>query len=172
MDQKPAAAVPSLNVESLMTADVRVVSPEMTIREAIVLLTKHKISGAPIADLSGHVVSVITEGDLLRLAAGVGLETKIGWCLQKLPKAAKLVTLARSSSFSDAYKIFLTRSIHRIIIVDGTGKLQGIVSRSNILRVLCAAGTQETASTDAPKKADENTKEVGTTEKTDKAKAG
>jgi predicted transcriptional regulator len=35
--------------------------------------------------------------------------------------------------------LFLTHSVHRIIVIDNNWKLQGIVSRSNLLRMLVQA---------------------------------
>ena len=143
MSEKSSPVPSALKIESIMTSAVRHVSPEMTVREAITLLTNHNVSGAPIVDTGGHVISVVSEGDLLKLAATVGLEKPISFCLQKLPKAEKLITLKRSSAFSEAYMLFLSHPVHRIIVIDSNGKLQGIVSRSNILRVLVASGNQD-----------------------------
>jgi CBS domain-containing protein len=131
---------PALKVEDVMTSTVHSVSPEMTVRDAIVLLTGHGVSGAPLIDALGKVISVVSEGDLLKLAATEGLEKALTFCLAKLPKTEKLITLRKSNTFSDAYRLFLTHPVHRIIITDGNGKLQGIVSRSNILRILGAKG--------------------------------
>lgn len=147
MDSK---AKPQILCEQIMTSQVHCVTTQMTVREAIVLLTTNKISGAPICDNKQTVISVVSEGDLLKLAATVGMEAKISLCLDKLPKTENLVTGKRTETFTEIYKKFLTKSIHRIVIVDGNGKLQGIVSRSNVLRVLVEASKsdQETVSTD------------------------
>ena len=130
------SAAPTTKIEKIMIANVHCVTLDMSVRDAITVLLKNKISGAPVIDVSRVVVSVVSEGDLLKLAASAGLDKKIGICLQKLIKNDKVVTLKRSDSFADAYKIFLTHPVHRIIVTDGSGKLQGIVSRSNVLRLL------------------------------------
>jgi CBS-domain-containing membrane protein len=39
-------------------------------------------------------------------------------------------------SFVEIYKMFLNKSVHRIPVIDGSGKLKGLVSRSNVLRLL------------------------------------
>src|SRR5262245_48536542 len=135
---EPAAKVstPVLLVESIMTDNVKCVLTSMTVREAIQLLTTNKISGAPIVDNKQIVLSVISEGNLLKLAAGSGLETTIANCMTKLPAASKLITAKKSDTFRDIYRVFLTHPVHRVIVVDDMGKLQGIVSRSNLLRLL------------------------------------
>ena len=125
-----------MRIETFMTSEVFSVSPEMTVRDAIGLITTKKISGAPVVDSMHKVISVISEGDLLKLAASGALEKTIASCLTKLPKTEKLMTLKKTDTFTDAYKMFLTHPVHRIVITDANGRLQGIVSRSNVLRLL------------------------------------
>ena len=141
---------PTVYVGDIMTSAVYRVTCDMKVREAIVLLTTHKISGAPVIDNLDKVLTVLSEGDALRLAASDGLEATIASCLDKLTKSHKLITLKRDSTFAEAYKIFLKNSIHRIIVIDSNGRLQGVISRSNILKLLVdkspapAAGTPGT----------------------------
>lgn len=127
---------PPVTVESLMITDVHSITVDMSVRDAIGSLLKNKISGAPVIDTVKKVISVISQGDLMKIAAGKGLNIKIGACLASLPQTEKLVTLPRSTTFAELYRKFLSHPVHRIIIIDGNGRLQGIVSRSTVLRVL------------------------------------
>lgn len=133
---KEATAVKPISVESIMTTNVLTVLPTATVRDAIVMLTSKRIHGAPIVDNMNVVLSMISEGDLLKLAAAVGLDKPIGQCMDRLPKTAKLITARGNDSFTDIYKMFLSKGIHRIVVTDDNGRLKGIVSRSNVLRVL------------------------------------
>jgi predicted transcriptional regulator len=133
-----------------MTKKIHCVDPEMTVRHAIGLLLEHKISGAPVCDSSRKVMSVVSEGDLLKLAATVGMEKSIFQCMSKLKKKAELLTVSEKDSFAALYKMFLTHSVHRIIVVDQMGRLEGLVSRSNILRVL-AGEKGDSSKIEAPK---------------------
>jgi CBS domain-containing protein len=129
---------------------VHAVTLEMTVKDAIKLLTGNKISGAPIIDKMNNVVSVITEGDALRLAAGShGMERQIAKCLDELCKADKLITVKAADSFADVYRMFLQHAFHRVIVIDSSGKLHGVVSRSNVLRLLVEGlpGNKEAAPT-------------------------
>lgn len=138
MQNKPQRA-PVVTMQDIMTSTVHCVSPEMSVREAVALITGHKISGAPVVDKMNNVLTVVSEGDLLKLAASAGLEKTIGYCIQmsKLKKTEELITLRKSSAFSEAYSLFIAHGMQRIIITDDNGKLHGIVSRSNILRLMC-----------------------------------
>lgn len=127
--------VPTVTVEMMMTTDVKAITQDMSVREAIILLLKNRISGAPVLNANHEVVSVVSETDLLKLVTH-GLDQQIGHCLAHLPKQPQLITLRRQDKFADAYKIFLTKSIHRIIVVDSQGRVQGILTRGNVLRIL------------------------------------
>lgn len=125
-----------MKIEAFMTTDVHSLNLDSTVREAITMITAKRISGAPVLDRSNKVMTVVSEGDLLKLAAGGAMEKKISACLSSLTPTEDLLTLKKTDTFADAYRIFLHHSVHRIIITDSSGGLQGIVSRSNVLRLL------------------------------------
>jgi CBS-domain-containing membrane protein len=131
-----AQSTGDLTVASIMVSDVHAVTLQMTIREAIQLLMKHRISGAPVIDQNHTVVSIVSEGDLLKLAAVLGLEKKIANGLDKLVTPDKLVTAKKTDSFTDVYRTFLKCAVHRVVVIDANYRLLGIVSRSNVLRLL------------------------------------
>ncbi len=135
MDEKHNELQPAVTAESLMTNKVHSITTEMKISEAIGLLLKNRIHGAPVVDSLKRVISEINEGDLLKLAPK-GLSKSVGSYLETLPTFAQLDTAKRSAPFAYLYREFLTKEIDRIIIVDDNKQLQGLVSRSDILRIL------------------------------------
>lgn len=137
VDQK--VPPPTVLVTDFMVKAVFKVTPEMKLWEVAELMMKHLISGAPVVDNLDRVISVIGEGDTLRLAATHGVETTVASLLDKLPAAKDVVTLQKFDSFTDAYRLFLRHKIHRIPIVDGGGTLKGLVTRSTILRMIVEA---------------------------------
>lgn len=116
-----------------MVTVIHRVTPQMKLREVAEMMIQHQISGAPVVDSMDQVISIIGEGDTLRLAAVDGLETPISRCLDRLPSIGALVTLKKDSEFLEAYRIFLRHKFHRIPVVSGNGRLQGLVTRSTIL---------------------------------------
>lgn len=150
-----AKAKAAIAIDDIMTRDVRCITPEMTVQESIQLLVTYKISGAPMVDKFKKVISVVSEGDLLKLAAYEGVGKKMASCLERLPKTENLMTLSRTATFADAYKMFLTKSVHRIIITDANGHIQGIVSRSNVLKILAEAGVPGSPTAPETEKADD-----------------
>ena len=66
-----------LRLRDIMTRDVVTLDPEMTLREAMEILTSRHLSGAPV--LSGKkVVGVLSAGDLLAFAAAPSNEESRG----------------------------------------------------------------------------------------------
>jgi CBS domain-containing protein len=136
MTETPGGAQPQIIAETIMTAKVHCITPEMTISQAIGVLLSHRIRGAPVVDTLTKVISEITEADLMKLAATKGLNKTIATCLDSLPTFDSLITFKRTTPFSTLYREFLTHPVHRIVIVDNNGRLQGLISRSDILRLL------------------------------------
>ena len=72
-----------LRVRDIMTADVVAVSPELTLREAMELLVRQHVSGAPVV-AGGKVVGVVSATDLMAFAASTpgvpsGWEVQAEW---------------------------------------------------------------------------------------------
>jgi CBS domain-containing protein len=59
-----------LRLRDIMTTDVLSVSPETSVREAMELLTRRHVSGAPVI-AGGKVVGVVTGNDLMMLASSL-----------------------------------------------------------------------------------------------------
>jgi predicted transcriptional regulator len=129
-----ASAQKAITVESIMITDVIVVTGEMTVLQAIGLMLDKKISGAPIVDTLKHVISIASESDLMKVAATAGLSKTISACLDQFP--TKVITIKKTASFTELYRLFLAHPIHRIVVIDDAGRLLGLVSRSTVLRVL------------------------------------
>lgn len=70
----------------------------------------------------------------MQLAVSDGLETQVVMVLKKLPVEKDLVTVLANDEFPVLYKKFLTQPVRRILVVDGSGKVKGVVSRREVIR--------------------------------------
>ena len=117
-----------------MTANVISVMSSYTVKDTIELLLNKKISGAPIVDANRLVITVVSEADLMKFAVTNPLDTPIHKFLSFLTPTKDLITVQKTDSFKSIFKQFLTKPVRRVIVVDPQGRLEGIVSRSNILK--------------------------------------
>ena len=66
-----------LTAKDIMTTNVITVQKDTSVNELAEILWKNKISGAPVLDDEGNVVSVVTESDLIDQTKQVHIPTMI-----------------------------------------------------------------------------------------------
>src|SRR4051794_16859106 len=65
---KPEASMSGKKAADVMTRELKTIPADATVRDAAILLSAHKISGAPVVDADGKMVGIISESDLLSKA--------------------------------------------------------------------------------------------------------
>lgn len=121
-----------MNVGQVMTRPVLATTPKASAREIASHLVRAGISGMPVADREGNILGVVTEYDILdALQRGRKLDTLTAEDLMQ----REVITLDVESDVGDAVRVFKERHIHRVPVTD-QGRLVGILSRSDALRVL------------------------------------
>jgi predicted transcriptional regulator len=130
----------TMRVENLMVAAVHAVQLNMTIKEVAEMFLNLKINGAPVVDQSGVVISVISQSDLIQFLALDAGAKQVNQMLGKLPKPGDVVSVLRTDTFKEVFKQFLLNPVRRIIVVDGSGHLQGLVAKSDLLRAFLQHG--------------------------------
>ena len=126
---------PMLTARDVMTRKPVSVRADATITEAIGVLLRKDISGAPVLDASGDLVGILSERDCLRVLA-VGAYDSAEH--EKLRAVAEFMTPAEFTVGPEVgiYSLadfFLTHHQRRLPVVD-EGKLVGIVSRRDVLK--------------------------------------
>ncbi|MEU2156059.1 CBS domain-containing protein [Streptomyces sp. NPDC019396] len=132
-------------VESLMVAEVVSVVPSTPFKEVAKQLAEHDISGVPVLDEGDRVVGVISESDLLMRQASAGGS---GW--ERAPSdradradaptaeqlmSAPAITVRADDTVTEAARTMLRHSVERLPVVDEWGRLVGIVTRRDLLKV-------------------------------------
>jgi predicted transcriptional regulator len=130
-------------VDSMMVKNVHSVNLTMTVAEVIQLILSKKISGAPVVNSVSEVISVVSQSDLIQFAALGGLDQQLLHFQDKLPSPEEIVFVYKHDTFKDVFKKFLTNPVRRVIVIDSTGKLQGIISRSTLLRIFLEENYQK-----------------------------
>ena len=149
-----------MRVRDLMTTNVLTIGPEAPIRDVAAILVEHRISGLPVCDIEGHVLGVVSEGDILykehdpREAHTGG---PLGWIVDGSPnfagwaKARALtsgqamtspaVTIASAATVADAARVMSERRVNRLPVVDDA-TLVGIVTRADLVRAFVRTDEQ------------------------------
>lgn len=136
-------------VSEVMTRDVVTVRPDTPFKEITSLLSTHGISAVPVADESGAPMGLVSESDLLRKQAEQpdkygGQAAPPGWPHEKVKaraeNAAGLMTTPVATAHADwpvaqAARAMDRQHVKRLVVVDETDHIIGIVSRLDLLRV-------------------------------------
>jgi CBS domain-containing protein len=146
-----------VNVRDVMTSDVISVPATMPFKEVARTLVAHKISAVPVADAAGFVAGVISEADLLRkeeyrelyyresyeAPGSVWRDHGAGFTARHKAEAltaadlmtAPAVTIRPETSVVRAVRVMDEQGVKRLVVVDDAGRLTGVVSRSDLLRL-------------------------------------
>ncbi|MET8947157.1 CBS domain-containing protein [Streptomyces sp. NPDC004542] len=135
-------------VSDVMTHTVVSVGREAPFREVVQLMEEWKVSALPVLEGEGRVVGVVSEADLLpkeefrdsspdRLARRRRLDdlAKAGALSAGELMSAPAVTVHAGAPVAEAARVMAQHRVKRLPVVDGQGLLEGIVSRSDLLKV-------------------------------------
>lgn len=141
-----------MRIRDIMIRQVVTVTPQTTYEEAARILYGNHVSGAPVVDLRGAIVGIISEKDLFRaLYPFYGdymrehhaydqeqRENEVS-SLRRQPiekyMAAPAITVDADAPILRAGGLLLAHCLHRLPVVEH-GKLVGIVTREDIFRTI------------------------------------
>lgn len=150
-----------VTVEQIMTKAVVCVDASMSLETLTAILLDHGISGVPVVDEDRRPIGMISKSDLVRqnYEDGMGREMEEiiiespetgfeyelgpGFHAQRIAKATVgeimmpiSFTVPRDASLARAAGLMAFEGVHRVPVVDGDGKVVGILSSLDILRWL------------------------------------
>ncbi|MFD7782078.1 CBS domain-containing protein [Streptomyces nojiriensis] len=136
-----------IKVGDLMTDEVVSVVTSTPFKDVAKLLAQHDISGLPVLDDEDRVLGIVSESDLIGLAAAdhapVGEEPDAGRGGAAFPSevtftageamSAPAVTVHADETAAGAARLMARRGVERLPVVDDEDRLVGIVTRRDLL---------------------------------------
>lgn len=153
-----------MRVEDIMTRDVVAVGPEASLQEVAALLVRHRISGVPVTTADKRLLGIISEGDLVERAE-FGAEPRGKWWLEHFNETQSLASrfakahgataadvmtrqvasVGPGADLAEVAGIFHVHGVKRVPVVV-EGRLVGIVTRGDLVKVLSSAPSGQIAS--------------------------
>jgi CBS domain-containing protein len=153
-------SISKLTARQVMTSPVAYVMMETPLQEIANLLLREAISAVPVIDEGGHLVGMVSEGDLVRRGPAKN-ETRRSWWLDlfegdttkneqllnylrehglraKDVMSDQVVSVNEEATIAEVAGLLETYRIKRVPVMRN-GKLVGIVSRANLLQALAHA---------------------------------
>ncbi|MCH7413627.1 CBS domain-containing protein [Belliella sp. R4-6] len=131
---EPKKTAAPILVQDHMSTNLVTFQPDDSIDHVLDLLTKRKISGAPVIDQEGNLVGIISEVDCLKeIIKGKYSNTPSFPGKVSEHMTTNVITMKPDLSLFDAAQQFLDKKIRRFPVMKD-GKLVGQLSLSDIIR--------------------------------------
>ena len=157
MEENGVPAGAGRRVRQIMTTSVVKIQPSTPVSEIARLMVEHQVSGLPVVDPDDRVLGVVTEIDMVarnqrfKLPAFITfldsiiyletpghfrkrLEHMLGASARDI-MSEPAVTIAADASIEELAELMVDREINPVPVVEA-GRLVGIVSRSDIIRLM------------------------------------
>ena len=138
-----------LRVRDVMTADPLTVESQTPVHDVVHLLAEHEFNAVPVVE-RGRVVGIISQGDLIDRA---GMPLRMGLFAEYdrlererlLPSGTRpareimssaVVTTSADAPLEHAIEVMVARDLKRLPVLDGEGRLQGMLSRIDVLNAV------------------------------------
>lgn len=135
-------------VADVMTKKVVAVRPGAEFKEIVAVMDRWKVTAVPVVEGEGRAVGVVSEADLLLKEEFRDHRLGLVEQMRRLDATAKAgsrraedlmtspaVTVAPEASLPQAARLMAAHRVKRLPVVDASGTIQGIVSRSDLLKV-------------------------------------
>ena len=114
--------------ESGLIIDPITLKKDSTIGETLQLMKENKIGGIPVIDDAGTLIGIITNRDLR-------FQDQLDMKVSELMTSENLITAPEGTDLEKAEEILKGNKIEKLPIVDKSGKLTGLITYKDILRV-------------------------------------
>ena len=135
-------------IKDWMTRDVTTIEPGTNVPEAHRIMTQNNIRRLPVLD-GDKLVGIVTRGDVRGAEASDATSLSI-WELNYLLSRLEIskvmtkrpITISAESTIREAAQTMLDNKISGLPVVDERGKVVGIITESDIFRLVVSAWSQ------------------------------
>jgi IMP dehydrogenase len=124
IEEQATEVVKVKKAESGVVVDPVTVHPDQRLETALELMRRYNISGLPVVDESGRAVGILTNRD-------VRFEKNLDQKVRDV-MTTKLVTAPEGIALEQSKELLHRNRIEKLIIVDGAGRLKGLVTIKDI----------------------------------------
>lgn len=131
-------------VFEVMTKDPVAVRPDTRVKEALRVLADHRVTALPVVTATGKVCGVVSEADLIRELLPRDprahqippTESRDRPSMVEDVMSTHPVTVHPDADLEQAVELLTSTTVKSVPVVDRNGHLEGVLSRSDVVRLL------------------------------------
>ncbi|MFP3164631.1 MAG: CBS domain-containing protein [Acidianus sp.] len=129
IDVKRMISVPKEKVKNIIGRRLITLKPDMTLKEASMILYKEGIRGAPVLGEGEKVLGIITTADIIKAFFEGKYDAKVSDYMK-----TDVITIRDEEDVLEAIRKMVIYNVGRLLVVDSTQRVIGIVTRTDILK--------------------------------------
>jgi len=118
----------------IMSTELLTIQEKSSIGDALKILINNRITGLPVLDKKGKMIGVLSEFDILR-QIHKAKSMKAESFLDPIQFSRKLDSVEASAPLEEVVHRFLDTKYRRLPVTDKAGRLKGIITRRDLMRV-------------------------------------
>lgn len=130
-------------VKEVMSAPAVTVDGDLSVKQALQLLDRHRVTALPVVDRTGSLLGVVSEADLLRGAVHHDPRRRLAPAAEPDPDVRTVrevmtphaLTLGPDSDVADAVEVMVSTAVKSMPVLDGD-RVVGVLSRSDVVHLL------------------------------------
>ena len=125
--------MPNTCARDMMVSNLTTLSPDMDVLDALDVLLRHRISGAPVVDSENHFLGIFSEKSCIRFVVDAAYEQMPSSNLMSFVDTSPPV-ISPSTDFLTIAQTFLDAACRRLPVIGSDGRLLGQISRRDVMR--------------------------------------
>lgn len=130
-----STCMPAITAREMMVRNLITLSPTMDALEALDVLLRHHVSGAPVVNEDGKFIGIFSEKSCMRFVVSLAYDgmpsTEVVSLIDNDPP-----TITEETDLLSITQTFLTESCRRLPVLDKDGRLRGQISRRDVMRAV------------------------------------
>lgn len=131
-------------VQDVMTSDPATVTGDSKVKQTVILAAERQVSSLPVVDAQGRICGIVTDADLVRDAFPHDPRAhekpqrdadRAPAVLVREVMTSPAVTVGVHDDLADVVALMTSSHLKSLPVVDTEGRVLGMVSRSDVLRV-------------------------------------
>ncbi|MEH7523226.1 CBS domain-containing protein [Bacillus sp. JJ1503] len=140
-----------MKVRDFMITKVFTVKPSNTVKELLSILNSNRIGGVPVVDDKGHLVGMVSDGDILRYLSpkpiGIAglvyiiedgkiedvIKEKLDTQVKEIMTKRNLLFVSPDDDFEITIRLLCRHHYKKLPVVNGAGRVIGVLSRGDII---------------------------------------